>query len=159
MQYTETSRSIMVYTCILYICIYCIVCGPGSSVGIATDYVLDGPGSKIPVGTRFFARPDRPQGPHSLLYNGYQIFLGGKVRPGYAADHSPLLVLRSWKSIAIPLPTLWACNGITLPFYLLRMWSAFGWRVLRGVWYRRLQGTSKYPARIPERVININGTT
>jgi len=24
-----------------------------------------------------------------LLYNGYRVFPGGKVRPGRAADHSP----------------------------------------------------------------------
>jgi len=41
-------------------------CGPGSSVGIATVYELDGPGS-ILVGTKFSARPDRPWGPPSLL--------------------------------------------------------------------------------------------
>jgi len=35
--------------------------GPGSSVGIAIDYGLDGPVS------RFSARPDRPWGPPSLL--------------------------------------------------------------------------------------------
>ena len=38
--------------------------GPGSSVGIATDYGLDGPGS---MGTRFSACPDRSWGPPSLL--------------------------------------------------------------------------------------------
>ena len=44
----------------------------------------------IPVGTRFSARPDRPWGPPSLLYNGYVPGLSrGKVRPGRAADHSP----------------------------------------------------------------------
>ena len=41
------------------------------------------------VVTRFSAIPDRPWGPPSLLYNGYRIFLGGKLRPGRAADHSP----------------------------------------------------------------------
>jgi len=41
------------------------------------------------VGARFSARPDLPWGPPSLLYNGDRIFLGGKVRPGHAADHSP----------------------------------------------------------------------
>ena len=56
----------------------------GSSVGIATDYGLDGPG----IESRFSARPDRPWGPPSLLYNGYRAFSGGKVRPGCAADHS-----------------------------------------------------------------------
>ena len=45
--------------------------GPGSSVGIAT--VRD----RIPVGTRFSARPGRPCGPPSLLYNGYRVFPGG----------------------------------------------------------------------------------
>jgi len=37
----------------------------------------------------FSAHPDRPWGPPSLLYNGYQVFAGGKVRPGHAADHLP----------------------------------------------------------------------
>jgi len=41
------------------------------------------------VGTRFSARPDRPWGPPRLLYNGYRVFPGGKVRPVRAADHSP----------------------------------------------------------------------
>jgi len=41
------------------------------------------------VGARFSARPDQSWGPHSLLYNGYRVFPGGKVRPGRAADHSP----------------------------------------------------------------------
>ena len=59
-----------------------------SSVGIATDYGLDGR-DRILVGTRFSTRPDRPWAPPSLLYNGYRVFPGGKVRPGRAADHSP----------------------------------------------------------------------
>ena len=64
------------------------MCGPGSLVGITTDYGLDGPGSNPGVDEIF--RPSRPAlGPPSLLYNGYRVFLGGKVRPGPAADHSP----------------------------------------------------------------------
>ena len=54
----------------------------GSSVGIATDYGLDGPRIESRWGARFSARPDRPWGPPSLLYNGYRVFSGGKVRPG-----------------------------------------------------------------------------
>jgi len=72
---------ILIYVYTMYLC------GPGSSVGIATDYGLDGLGSRS--GTRFSARPDQPWGPSSLLYNGYRVFPGGKVRPGRAADHSP----------------------------------------------------------------------
>ena len=44
---------------------------------------------RIPVGTRFSARPDRPWNPPSLLFSRYRVFPGGKVRPGRAADHSP----------------------------------------------------------------------
>jgi hypothetical protein len=71
-----------VYVCVciyIYICMY--VCGPGSSLGIATTTgwtVRD----RIPVGTRFSVRPGRPWGPPSLLYNGYLVFPGGKVRAG-----------------------------------------------------------------------------
>jgi hypothetical protein len=63
--------------------------GPGSSVGIATDYGLDGPEIKSRWGAKFSALPDRPWGPPSFLYNGYLVFPEGKVRPGRDADHSP----------------------------------------------------------------------
>ena len=71
------------------ISLYCITCGPGSSVGIATELRAGRSGDRIPVGARFSARPDRPWRPPSLLYNGYRVFPGGKVRPGRDADHSP----------------------------------------------------------------------
>ena len=41
-----------------YLLTYLLTCGPGSSVGIATDYGLDGPGSN-PGGDEIF-RPSRP---------------------------------------------------------------------------------------------------
>ena len=62
--------------------------GPGSSVGTATDYELDGPGIESRWGG-IFRRPDRLWRPPSLRYNGYRVFPGGKVRPERAADHSP----------------------------------------------------------------------
>jgi hypothetical protein len=43
--------------------------GPGSSVGIATGYRLDGPRIESDGGEIFRTRPDRPWGPPSLLYN------------------------------------------------------------------------------------------
>ena len=51
-----------------------------------TDWTVRGSNSG---GARFSACPDRPWGPLSLLYNGYRVFPGGKVRPGRAADPSP----------------------------------------------------------------------
>jgi len=44
--------------------------GPGSVIGIATAYGLDGPGT-------------------GYLYNGYRVFSGGKLWPGRYADPSP----------------------------------------------------------------------
>ena len=42
----------------IFILTYSMECGPGSSVGITTDYGLDGPGSN-PGGDETF-RPSRP---------------------------------------------------------------------------------------------------
>ena len=64
-------------------------CGAGSVVGIATAYGLDGPGIESRWGEIFRICPDRPWGPPSLLYNGYRVFSGGKVRTGRDADPSP----------------------------------------------------------------------
>ena len=64
--------------------------GHDSSVGIATAYGLDGPVIESRWGGEVFrTSPDRPWGPPSLLYNGYRVFPGGKVRPGRDADLSP----------------------------------------------------------------------
>jgi hypothetical protein len=59
------------------------------SVGIATGYGLDcrGVGVRVPVGSRIFSfprRPDRLWGSPNLLSNGYR----GLKRPGREADHS-----------------------------------------------------------------------
>ena len=65
------------------------VCGPGSVVGIATAYGLDGPGIESRWGEILRTIPDRSWGPTSLLYNGYRVFPGVKVRPGRDAYLSP----------------------------------------------------------------------
>jgi len=63
-------------------------CGPDSSVGIATDYGLDGPGSN-PGGDEI-SRPSRPAlGPNQPPVRWVLGLSRGKVRPGRAADHSP----------------------------------------------------------------------
>ena len=87
--------------------------GRGSSVGIVTGYGLDGLGIESrEVGEIFRACPDRPWGPPSLLYNWYRVFPGVKYGLGVLLTTRPLLgVPQSWKSRAIPLPTLWATTG------------------------------------------------
>ena len=60
--------------------------GPGSSVGIATDYGLDGPGSN-PGGDEIF-RPSRPAlGPTQPPVKRVLGLSRWKVRPGRGADH------------------------------------------------------------------------
>jgi hypothetical protein len=62
----------------------CYVNGPGSVVGIATGYGLDGPGIESWRG-RDFPHLSRPAvGPTQL-----PVFPGGKERPGRDADPSP----------------------------------------------------------------------
>jgi hypothetical protein len=76
-------------------CATCFQCtiyfpnGPGRSGGIATDYGLDGPGVESSWGENFPPVQTGPAGPLNLLYNGYWVFLEGKVRPGRGADRSP----------------------------------------------------------------------
>jgi len=63
-------------------------CGPGSSVGIASDYGLDGPGSN-PGGDEIYC-PSRPAlGPTQPTVKCVKVSPGGKLRPERAADHSP----------------------------------------------------------------------
>ena len=71
-----------------FCCLIYIICGPGSSVGIATDYGLDGPGSN-PGGDEIF-RLSRPAlGPTQPTVKWLPGLYWGKVWPGPAADHSP----------------------------------------------------------------------
>jgi len=92
--------------------------GPVSSVDIATDHELDGLGSNS--GGDEISRPSRPAlGPNLPPVQWVPgSFPGVKCSRGVLLTTHPLLVPRSWKSRAIPLPTLWAtpaCNGISLP--------------------------------------------
>ena len=57
-----------------------------SSVGIATRYGMDGPGTESQWGGGEISRNRayRPWGPTSLMYNGYRVLPGGKKRQGHA---------------------------------------------------------------------------
>jgi hypothetical protein len=78
--------------------------------GTANDYGLDGQGIESRWGGDFSACPDRLWGPHSLLYNGYRVIPGGKVRPGRAVDHSR----PSSAEVYPPAGPHRACNEVTL---------------------------------------------
>jgi hypothetical protein len=88
---------------------YITLGGPGSVVGIATGYRLDGPGIEFWWGQEFFPCPDRIWGPPSLLYNGYWVFPRGKEQPGHDADPSfPSSAVGHKRVERLPLLLLWA---------------------------------------------------
>ena len=64
-------------------------CGPGSSVGIATGYGLDGPGIESRWGQDFPHLPRTSLGTIQLPIQWILVFPGGKERPGPDADPSP----------------------------------------------------------------------
>ena len=110
------------------------LCGPGSSAGTGTDYGMDGPGIESRWGEIFRTNPSQPWGPPSLLYNGYRVFPGGKVRPVLPADHSPssrAVVMEEWSyNSTHPLGHNRAYNGNTLPLpvydYIILSTTCFG---------------------------------
>jgi hypothetical protein len=101
-------------------------CGPGNSVGIATDYGLDDPGIESRWGCRRdFPHLSRPAlGPPSLLYNGYRVFPRIQYGRGVTLTIHPLLVPRSHGRVELylypPSGPHRACNGVSLPLLTVR---------------------------------------
>jgi len=78
--------------------------GPGSSVGIATDYGLDGPGIKSWLGRDFPPVQTGPGAHPASCTMGTGSLPRVKCGRGVLLTTHPLLALRSQKSRAIPLP-------------------------------------------------------
>jgi hypothetical protein len=89
-------------------------CGPGSVVGIATGYGLDGPGIEFRWrGARFSAPVQTGPGAQSAPRTmGTRSFPGVKSGRGVTLTPHPLLVPWSRKSRAIPLLPLWAVRPV-----------------------------------------------
>ena len=88
-------------------------CGPGSVVGIATGYGLDGLGIESLWGGEILRTcPDRTWGPPSLLYNGYRVFPRGKERPGRDADPSPTSSAVGHERVELYLYSLYGPYGL-----------------------------------------------
>ena len=94
--------------------------------GVYSDWLwLDGPGIESRWGKIF--RPSRPAHPASCTM-GTGSFPGVKYGRGVLLTTHRLLVLRSWKSRAIPLPTLWdTTDPVTGTLYLLPLLDGGGW--------------------------------
>ena len=104
-------------------------CGPGSSVGIATELRSGRSGIESRLGRDFPPVQTGPGAHPSSCTMGTGSFPGVKSGQGMLLTTHPLLVQRSWKSRAIPLPPSGphlTCNGITLPFLFVSSLAAHG---------------------------------
>ena len=87
-------------------------CRPGSSVGIATELRAGRSEIESRWGRDFPPVQAGPGAHPSSCKMGTESFPGVKCGRGVLLTTHPLLVPRSWKSTAIPLPTLWATPGL-----------------------------------------------
>jgi len=111
-------------------------CGPGSVVGIATGYGLDGPGIETRWGARFSTPVQTGSRAHPASCTmGTGSFRGRKSGRGVTLTRRPLLVPWSRKSRAKPLLPQWAVRPVqslsactrvhfTFYFYLIIRHSA-----------------------------------
>ena len=86
--------------------------GSGSSVGIATELRAGHSGIEFRWGRVFPSVQTDPAAHPASCKMGTGYFLGVKCGRGVLLTTHPLLVPRSWKSRAIPLPTFWATPGL-----------------------------------------------
>ena len=109
----QPQQDLRVCVCIyIYIYIYIYTQGPGSSVGIATGCGLDDPGSNPGEGRDFPSVQTGPGAHLACCKMGTGSFPRVKCGRSVLLTTHRILVPRSWKSRAIPLPTLWATPGL-----------------------------------------------
>ena len=87
-------------------------CGPGGSVGIATELRAGRSGIESQWEWDFPPIQTGPGAHPASCKVGTGSFPGVKCGGGVLLTTHPLLVPRSWKSRAIPLPTFWATPGL-----------------------------------------------
>jgi len=107
--------------------------GSGSSVGIATDYGLDGPGIESRWGSRFSAPVETGPGAHPASCKvGNGSFPGVKSGRGVTLTAHPLLLPWLRKSRAIPLLPQWTVRPVqnlsacTVQLYLYFPYGPYG---------------------------------
>jgi len=86
--------------------------GSGSSVGIATELRAGRSGIESPWGRDYPPVQTGPRAQTASRKMGTGSFPGVKCGRSVLLTTHSLLVLRSWKCRAIPLPTLWATPGL-----------------------------------------------
>ena len=105
---------------------YHVISGPGSAVGIATGYGLDGLWIDSRWGAKFSAPVQTGPGAHPASCTmGTGSFSGVKSCRGMTLTPHPLLVPWSWKGRAIPLLPLWAVRPVQNLSACTRVHSTF----------------------------------
>ena len=90
--------------------------GPGSSVGVATGYGLEGPRIESQLGARFSAPFQTGPGAYPTFCTMVTgSFLGSKNGRGVTLTPHSLLLLWSRKSRGLPLLPLWALRPVQSP--------------------------------------------
>ena len=97
---------------------YRTICGPGSSVGIATELRTGQSGIGSRWGRDFPPFQNGPGAHPASCKMGTGSFPGVKCGRGVLLTTHPLLVPRSRKSRAIPLPTLWAKKACNRDYFI-----------------------------------------
>ena len=109
-------RSFLIATVLSLCCTfpnyYVACCGPGSSVGIATELRTGRSGIESRWRRDFPPVQTGPGAHPASCKMGTVSFLGVKCGRSVLLTTHHLLVPRSWKSRAIPLPPLWATPGL-----------------------------------------------
>ena len=96
----------------LFMCSSFTCSGPGSSISVATELRARRSGIESRWGRVFSPVQTGPGAHPTFCTMGTRSFPGVKCDRGVLLTTHPLLVPRSWKSRAIPLPTLWATPGL-----------------------------------------------
>ena len=116
--YSFGSQNVPITLC-YFIFVFRTLCGPGSSVGIATELRDGRSGDRIPVGRDFPPVQTGPGAQPASCTMGTRSFPEVKHARGVLLTTYPLLVPRSLKGRYITLPTLWATTGpVTGTLYL-----------------------------------------
>ena len=102
---------------VIFVTISILFRGPGSSVGIATELRAGRSGVESRWGRDFPPVQTGPGAHPASCTVGTGSFSGIKRGRGVLLTTHPLLVSRSWKRRAIPLPTLWATPGLERNYF------------------------------------------
>jgi hypothetical protein len=124
-------------------------CGPGSSVGIATDYGLDGPGIESRWGRDFPPVQPGPGAHPASCKIVIGSFPGVKCGRGMLLTTRPPSSAEVMKSRVILLPTLWATTGpVTGLLYLSYIFLTLFW-----LWKCMCRKLCLLPGEISENIL------